>query len=223
MGRRWGYFAALVGAVCVAFIASMVFFRQERTVRSDVIQGFLIGYGLAFATAQAYARIRATRVNGWVTMAGLGRPGSGMLFRAAAAQLFPGPVNSPEEAVYWWATADGTGRPLDGRNAYTLHFPPGSLPPNNAFWSLTMGDGRNRLVPNPLSRYSLGDRSGLVPNADGSVDICLQQAAPEGGESNWLPAPPGRFILWLRVYEPAPAILDGTYRPPPVARTAGRP
>ena len=83
-----------------------------------------------------------------------------------------------------------------------MHFPAGQLPPNNAFWSLTMGDAKNHFVPNPLNRYSVSDRSGLVPNADGSVDIYIQNAAPAGHESNWLPAPSGNFILWLRVYLP---------------------
>lgn len=70
---------------------------------------------------------------------------------------------------------------------YMMHFPPGGLPPNDAFWSLTMGDAKNRFVANPINRYSVSDRSGLVPNADGSVDIYSQNTAPVGHESNWLP------------------------------------
>jgi hypothetical protein len=31
------------------------------------------------------------------------------------------------------------------------------------------------------------------------VDIYLQRAAPAGLESNWLPAPAGRFIFWPRL------------------------
>jgi hypothetical protein len=79
-----------------------------------------------------------------------------------------------------------------------------------------MGDGRNRFVPNPINRYSVSDRSGLAPNADGSVDIYIQQASPAGHESNWLPAPSGSFILWLRMYIPGEAILQGQYTVPPV-------
>ncbi len=75
---------------------------------------------------------------------------------------------------------------------------------------------RNRFVANPINRYSVSDRSGLVPNADGSVDIYLQNTAPAGHESNWLPAPAGNFILWLRVYMPGAAILNGEYTVPPV-------
>jgi hypothetical protein len=72
------------------------------------------------------------------------------------------------------------------------------------------------LVANPINRNSLGDRSGLVPNADGSIDIYIQQAAPAGHEANWLPAPSGDFKLWLRVYQPGAAILSGAYHVPPV-------
>jgi hypothetical protein len=79
-----------------------------------------------------------------------------------------------------------------------------------------MGDAQNRFVANPLNRFSVSDRSGLVPNADGSVNIYIQTAAPAGHESNWLPAPAGNFILWLRVYVPGAAILNGEYKVPPV-------
>lgn len=223
MSRIWSYYAALVGAVCVGFVLYLPFFGHDRTVRADLLQGFLVGFGLAFATAQLSARVRARRVNGWTTMPGLAEPGRGMLFRAASAQLFPGPVNTPEEAVYWWTTVDGAGRALSGRHRYVLRFPAGGLPPNGAFWSLTMGDARNRFVPNPIDRYSVDDRSGLVPGPDGSVDVLIQAAAPAGRGPNWLPAPPGRFILWLRVYEPGARVLDGTYRVPPVVRAEDRP
>ncbi len=212
------YLAVLDGVVCLYFIVHTIFFPHARTVRNDVVQGILIGIGLAFVTAQAYARIKATMVNGWITMFGLGVPDNGMLLRAAHAQYFPGPVNVPEEAMYWWANVDGAGHTLNGQHDYVMHFPAGQLPPNNAFWSLNMGDAKNHYVPNPIHRYNVGDRSGLLSNADGSVDIYIQNAAPAGHESNWLPAPSGNFILWLRVYEPGAAILDGRYKVPPVAK-----
>ena len=79
-----------------------------------------------------------------------------------------------------------------------------------------MGDARNHFVANPINRYSVSDRSGLAPNPDGSVDIYIQNTAPAGHESNWLPAPVGNFILWLRVYMPGEAILRGEYTVPPV-------
>lgn len=104
-----------------------------------------------------------------------------------------------------------------------MHFPAGGLPPNDAFWSLTMGDARNRFVPNPISRYSVSDRSGLAPNADGSVDIYIRKTAPADHESNWPPAPSDTFTLWLRVYLPGRVILDGKYAVPPVAEAGSLP
>ena len=220
MSRTYAYLAALVGAVCVYFIVRLLFFTDlsARSVQSDVLQGVLIGFGLAFVTAQMYARIKATKSGGWVTMFGLGVPGGGMLLRAAHAQLFPGPVVVPEEAMYWWTNTDGVGHALSGVHNYSMHFPAGQLPPNSAFWSLTMGDAKNHFVPNPINRYSVSDRSGLAQNADGSFDVYIQNTAPAGQESNWLPSPSGRFLLWLRVYLPGAAILDRTYTVPPVVR-----
>ena len=98
MNKTSTYLATLVGVVCVYFVVRLFFFidLSSRTVQSDVVQGILIGGGLAFVTAQIFARIKATKVNGWITMFGLGEPGNGMLLRAAHAQLFPGPVNVPQ-------------------------------------------------------------------------------------------------------------------------------
>ena len=207
---------ALIGAVCVWFFVH--FASHPRRVRNDVVQGILIGWGMAFLTAQILARMTATRINGWITMYGLGDPRNGMFVRAAHALAFPGPVNAAEESMYWRTSCDGEGRALNGRHDYTMQFPPGGLPPNSAFWSLTMGDAMNRFVPNPINRWAVSDHSGLVPNGDGSVDIYIQHGAPAGHESNWLPAPKGHFTLWLRVYLPGQAILDGTYDVPAVVR-----
>jgi hypothetical protein len=120
MSRTYTYLAVLVGAVCGGFLINLLFFAHTRTVRNDVLQGILIGVGLAFVTAQVYARIKATKVNGWITMIGLGEPGNGVLLRAAHAQLFPGPVNVPQEAMYWWTHVDGAGHTLSGERSYII-------------------------------------------------------------------------------------------------------
>jgi hypothetical protein len=223
MSSRISAYLLVINSLIVGFfiIYSFIFghfFSESRTVRNDVVQGILIGFGLAFITAQIFARLKATRVNGWITMLGCGVSGNGMLMRAACAQIFPGPVNVPQEAMYWTTSGDGAGHALSGEHDYIMHFPAGGLPPNDAFWSLTMGDAKNRFVVNPIKRYSVSDRSGLAQNTDGSVDIYIQNTAPAGHESNWLPAPAGKFILWLRVYIPGTAILEGEYEVPPVVK-----
>src|SRR5215472_6659843 len=189
---------------------------RRRNIVSDVVQGIIIGGVLGFITFKVIAHAYVTEVNGWTTMYGCGEPANGILLRGACASAFPGPINVPQEAMYWTTNKDGAGEKLSGVHDYILHFPPAELPPNDAFWSLTMGDARNHFVPNSIDRYSVSDRSGLVPNADGSVDLYIRNAAPAGHESNWLPAPSGSFILWLRVYLPGKAILEGQYKVPPV-------
>jgi hypothetical protein len=218
--RTYGLLTAIIGVICAYVVLRHVFFPAgSMTVRNDLVQGLFVGFGLAVVTVEIAARLKATKVNGWITVFGCGVPGNSMLFRAACARIFPGPVNVPQEAMYWRTSVDGAGHALSGARDYVLHFAPGGLPPNDGFWALTMADAKERFVANPINRYSVGDRSGLVRNTDGSVDIYLQRAAPDGRESNWLPAPAGKFRLWLRVYMPGAAILGGEYTVPPVAET----
>jgi hypothetical protein len=185
----------------------------------DIILGVIVGVVLAVVVTDVllFAQGKAvyTTVNGWSTTLAAGRPGNSFVLRALMADELPA-VNVAEEAVYWTATKDSAGQKLNGQHDYVLHFPSGGLPPNDAFWSLTMTDAKKVLVANPIKRYSVGDRSGLVPNADGSTDIYIQNTAPAGHEANWLPAPGGAFMLWLRAYQPGPSVLDGTYHVPPV-------
>ena len=213
---RWIAVSVAIGLVVYVVERRVLGNQPDRSIVTDVWQGIVAGAVVGFITAQILARFWAVKVNGWITMFGCGVPGNSMLFRAACAQIFPGPVNVPQEAMYWTTSRDGAGHKLNGRHDYLMHFPPRGLPPNDAFWSLTMGDAKNRFVANPINRYSVSDHSGLVPNADGSVDIHIQNTAPSGQDSNWLPAPTGQFILWLRVYVPGAAILDGTYEVPPM-------
>jgi hypothetical protein len=194
-------------------------FLWKRTIVADVVQGILVGAGLAILTAilliNAEANTMQTTVNGWSVTMQCGEESLGILQRAACAQALP-MVNLPQEAVYWTATVDGAGQTLTGGHDYLLHFPPGELPPNHAFWSLTMTNTQGHMVDNPINRYSFGDRSGLVQGADGSIDIYIQHTAPAGHEANWLPSPSGNFKLWLRAYQPSAAILSGAYHVPPV-------
>jgi hypothetical protein len=210
----------------VPVIVAMLFFgvlrvffhiTHTRSVTTDVVQGVLVGAALAFITVLLILpNFYVTKVNGWTTMFGCGEPGSGLLLRAACNVTFMGPINVSQEAMYWTTSTDGAGHTLSGSHNYLLLFAPGQLPPHQAFWSLTMGDAGNHFVPNPINRYSVSDRSGLVPNADGSIDIYISNTAPTGHESNWLPTPTGKFILWLRVYLPGQTVLDGEYKMPPV-------
>ena len=87
-----------------------------------------------------------------------------------------------------------------------------------------MYDANYFFVANPLNRYSISARQHLKSNADGSVDIYIQKDSPGADkESNWLPAPTGKFILMMRLYWPSehpPSILDGSWKLPPVTKVS---
>lgn len=199
-------------------------FLFRRTIARDVVQGIIAGGVLAIISAvlviNVVDRHMQITANGWSNTLQCGGRRTGILLRAACANDIAA-LNVPAEEVYWQAFVDGAGHRLNGLHDYMLHFPPGGLPPNTASWSLTMGDWRRFMVDNPIHRYSVGGRSGLVPNGDGSIDIAIRNTPPAVHEANWLPAPAGNFMLWLRVYQPGAAILNGMYRAPPVVEVNG--
>ena len=153
--------------------------------------------------------------NGWLKSLDMGSYGTDYLLRATVGLVGLG-ANVAEDAIYPAIYQDSDDNMLNGANNYTIHFPEGQTPPVNAFWSVTMYGKDNFLVENPIDRYTIGDRSELVYNDDGSLDIYLQHEAPDGNESNWLPAPDDDFNLLMRLYWPSQEIIDGTWEMPDV-------
>jgi hypothetical protein len=131
--------------------------------------------------------------------------------------------NDAVEALYPLLATDSDGNKPDCRkNRYTLTFPEGQLPPVNAFWSVTMYDGKTQLlIDNPINRYLIN--SPMLPdlkkNADGSLTIYIQKDPPGNGqETNWLPAPDGPIYVVMRLYWPRDEALTGKWLPPAVMR-----
>ena len=133
--------------------------------------------------------------------------------------------NDAVEAMYPYTRTDATGEPLDGsKHKYAITFAPGELPPVNAFWSVTMYDGKSQLlVKNPINRYLINSPMlpGMKKNEDGSVTLYIQKDSPGADkEANWLPAPNDTVYLVMRLYWPkseAPSILpvgEGSWQPP---------
>ena len=144
--------------------------------------------------AQALGR----RSKGWlVATEAHGACGTDFLRRAATSRIALGAPAS-EDVVPATARVDGSGRVLRGTNGYLLRFERHELPPVRGFWSLTLYDDHGRPVPNELDRHSLCD--GLERGDDGSLELTIQQSPPRNAPvSNWLPSPPGRFTLCLRL------------------------
>ncbi|HEY7574552.1 MAG TPA: DUF1214 domain-containing protein, partial [Thermoanaerobaculia bacterium] len=133
-------------------------------------------------------------------------------------------ANLPQDAVYPTSEVDADGKPYSGANRYVLRFEKDQMPPVDGFWSLTMYDRNYFFVDNPLHRYTVSSRNKFVPNADGSVDIYIQNESPgKGKEANWLPAPGDKFILMMRLYWPKetpPSLLDGTWKIPGIKQAS---
>jgi hypothetical protein len=156
---------------------------------------------------------------GWMFTTDTGIYGTKYLQRALVTAIGLG-ANRPQDAVYPTSEGPSLLGSYTGEKKYVMHFPKGQLPPADGFWSLTMYDKDYFFVANPLNRYSISARQNLKPNADGSVDLYIQNESPgTDKESNWLPAPKDKFILMMRLYWPKttpPSLLDGTWKIPQV-------
>ena len=143
--------------------------------------------------------------------------GDKLLRRAFVARQGIGQL-STHEAAYLRCETDSHGERLQGAHSYRLRFPPGRLPPVDAFWSISLYSSADYfLVPNPIERYAIGDRTpGLVADADGGLTLTLQHAPPlaPAARANWLPAPEAGFFLCLRAYLPQAQLVDGSYQLP---------
>jgi len=139
------------------------------------------------------------------------------LYRMAAAVLgiFG---NSKMEAMYPAYEVDADGQNLNGTNSYALRFAPDQLPPVNAFWSLTMYEmPQSQLVANPINRYLIN--SPMLPqlkrDADGGLTLIIQNESPgKGNEANWLHAPKGPFVMYMRLYWPKIEAVEGEWKAP---------
>ncbi|WP_428560245.1 MAG: DUF1254 domain-containing protein [Solidesulfovibrio sp. DCME] len=195
--------------------------------KAEVLVGMRQGEKKVAAMAQGFGK----NCNGWHVGSAFGDRAfynGDWLLRAAAAKAgIYG--NDAVEAVYPMTRNDRDGRPLDCRNHdYSLTFPAGQLPPVNAFWSVTMYDGKTELlIKNPLDRYLVNSPMlpGMRTNPDGSLTIFIQRKSPgKDKEPNWLPAPNGPVYLVMRLYWPRtdpPSILppgSGTWNPPGIVR-----
>jgi len=92
------------------------------------------------------------------------------------------------------------------------------LPPVDAFWSLTLYDTDGFMKSNEIDRHSIGDRSSIQLNEDGSLDLYIQHKKPAAGVSNWLPAPQETFNVLLRLYNPGPSFMNNQWRLPPLEK-----
>jgi len=187
----------------------------------------LLGMKAGEAKVDHYLSTETKTINGWKISSFFGDrkffAGDWLLRAAGAKAGIYG--NDAVEATYPMARTDAKGNALDGsKNNYTITFAEGLYPPVNAFWSVTMYDGKTQLlIKNPIDRYLINSPmlSELRKNEDGSLTLYIQRDSPGSDkEANWLPAPDGPIYLVMRLYWPKtepPSVLppgSGSWKPP---------
>jgi hypothetical protein len=205
-----------------AIAASLDLAPETRGAIDAGVGEAMIAIQSALADPASVEGLQVRSDGGWEGVTGLFGDGEEMrpkyLVRAAAAMsgLYG---NDAVEAYYPVANQDPSGSRFDGsKDAYVMRFEKDELPDVRAFWSMTMYSLPSQLmVENPINRYSIGDRSALRYEPDGSLVLYIQRESPgRMKESNWLPAPDGPFSLQFRMYLPAAEMLSPLYLPPPV-------
>ena len=190
--------------------------KLDKTVQTALASAPADALALMQSKVPSLARV----VNYWsMNTDTMGVYGNYYLKRAIIAQVGLG-ANLPEDAIYPLNLADSTGSPLNGTNAYVLHFNKNELPPVKAFWSVTLYDNDGFQVANALNRFAVSSWMPFKYNADGSLDLYFQNEDPGADkQANWLPAPKGAYNVTMRLYAPSPDALNGQWNPPPVIRS----
>jgi hypothetical protein len=127
------------------------------------------------------------------------------LRRAVAAEDELHAPEPDEVRTLRWRQLDG--EPLDGHRRYRMTLP--TEPPASLLWSLAAhAEPSGELVAHRAGRYALGTGTPDLPRGrSGSLTVTLQHDEPADALSRagWLPVPPGRFGLVLRLYGPGRA------------------
>jgi hypothetical protein len=118
-----------------------------------------------------------------------------------AQAIIEGPmVLQRSEAIYFIADRDDRGDWLQAGRNYRVEG--GNF--DARWWSITAYGDDHHLIRNPQNRYSYNSAN-IAKNADGTWTVHLSNTERPG---NWIPTGDGkRFELFLRMYNPAPAVL----------------
>jgi hypothetical protein len=158
----------------------------------------------------------------WIHYTNISNWGNNFLDRSSITEFLQ-LSNGISTAAYYHTFSDGQGNALDGSDpsGYVLTFSKNQLPQAGLFWSLTAYTPQAiELVPNRANKYVVASYlPGLEYNSDGSLSVYLSTQQPDGvPAANWLPIPPGKFNLMLRVYGPEGDVADNTYLPPAIQK-----
>ncbi len=180
---------------------------------------FILALIIGSASGLGMTWVMSARENGFSALdigAWRGWPRSGTFdadpyARASFARSGELPIGIAE-GIAFVASSDDQGRAIDGRCITRIK---GKLLPAR-FWTLTIYDGRGRLIENPAARYGFTSTE-VVFDADGDVDIWL---SPRVHSGNWLPTGENeRIVAIIRLYDtPTGVARSETAQMPRVTR-----
>ena len=154
----------------------------------------LLGMKDGQAKVDSYLAAGQKQINGWKVGSLFGDSAfynGDWLKRAAAAQ---GGIygNDAVEAMYPMTKTLANGEPLDGsKHNYTLTFAAGQLPPVNAFWSVTMYDGKSAAAdrePDQPLPHQLADAAGHEEERGRLADALHPEGFARRGQGSELAA-----------------------------------
>jgi len=158
--------------------------------------------------------------NRWETALNSSDFGTNYDRKAYTALMYFG-ASDPAEVLCPRTSKDGTGRPLQGQQKYTLTFTSNQLPPAGASWSLTAYKAPTmELGASAGGKHAVCSHQDLVKNPDGGLTIYVQKDSPGAEkEANWLPVPAeGAFELMLRLCGPKAEVASLAWKPPAVTK-----
>ena len=117
-----------------------------------------------------------------------------------------GPIGLPAREALYPPITTADGKPMNAMHDYVIRMDANSLPPANAFWSVTLYDSENGFfIPNDSKKYSVGENGGMKLNAQGGIEIHVAAKKPDGvAPENWLPVNRGDYGIdaLMRIYGP---------------------
>lgn len=109
------------------------------------------------------------------------------------------------EAIYFIATQDSEGNPLNGSYSYTLK----GKDFDSRWWSVTAYNSNFFLIPNPQERYSF-NKSNI--NRQDKLDEFSIIFSNQEKVGNWIPIDSGHFNVLLRIYNVREDFLEAIER-----------
>lgn len=164
-----------------------------RLVLATVI-GVAIGLAATWLMVGRGSLPNAVSDGPWKTSLAIGSTNGDALTRALVAvhALF---ALKHTESLYYNATADDSGRRLNGGCTYRIT----GRDPAARWWSVTAYGADDFLIPNPDKAYAVSKTS-VVRAAGGQFSINVSTHKTAG---NWIAVKPSPFSLTLRLYNPA--------------------